>query len=54
MAYIAPPLPIPEWLPDDTEDSIVGAEWHQEAIGAAAQREIDELRRRLQHGQGGA
>src|SRR5689334_1807234 len=36
MVYIAPTLPIPEWLPDDTEDSIVGVEWHQEAIGALA------------------
>lgn len=26
----------PEWLPDDTEESIVGTEWHQEAIGALA------------------
>jgi Uma2 family endonuclease len=36
MVYIAPTLPIPEWLPDDTEDSIVGVEWHQESIGALA------------------
>ncbi len=36
MVYIAPTLPIPEWLPDDTDDSIVGVEWHQEAIGALA------------------
>lgn len=27
---------VPEWLPDDTEESIVGTEWRQEAIGALA------------------
>ncbi len=26
----------PDWLPDDTEESIVGTEWHQEAIGGLA------------------
>lgn len=26
----------PNALPDDTEDSIVGTQWHQEAVGAAA------------------
>jgi hypothetical protein len=36
MVRAISPLPIPEWLPDDTEDSIVGVEWHQEAIGALA------------------
>ena len=27
---------VPAWLPNDTEESIVGTEWHQEAIGALA------------------
>ena len=27
---------VPNWLPQDTEESIVGAEWHQEAAGAVA------------------
>lgn len=26
----------PSWLEDDTEESVVGTEWHQEAIGALA------------------
>lgn len=27
---------VPDWLPSDTEESIVGTEWHQEAIGTLA------------------
>ncbi len=27
---------VPDALPSDTEDSVVGTEWHQEAIGALA------------------
>ena len=27
---------VPGWLPSDTEESVVGTEWHQEAIGALA------------------
>jgi hypothetical protein len=27
---------VPAWLPDDTEESVKGTEWHQEAIGALA------------------
>jgi hypothetical protein len=26
----------PNWLLSDTEESVVGTEWHQEAIGALA------------------
>lgn len=37
---------VPDWLPDDTEESIVGTEWHQEAIGALAMmlREVADRR----------
>ena len=27
---------VPDWLHSDTEESIVGTEWHQEAIGTLA------------------
>lgn len=27
---------VPDWLPSDTEESVVGTEWRQEAIGALA------------------
>jgi hypothetical protein len=27
---------VPDWLQSDTEESIVGTEWHQEAIGTLA------------------
>src|SRR5438105_2445255 len=27
---------VPDWLRSDTEESIVGTEWHQEAIGTLA------------------
>lgn len=27
---------VPDWLASDTEESVVGTEWHQEAIGALA------------------
>ncbi len=27
---------VPEWLPEDTEDSVAGIQWHQEAIDALA------------------
>ncbi len=27
---------IPTWLPDDTDESVLGTEWHQEATGATA------------------
>jgi hypothetical protein len=27
---------VPNWLPQDTEKSVVGTEWHQEAAGAVA------------------
>ncbi|MGH2386875.1 MAG: Uma2 family endonuclease, partial [Chloroflexota bacterium] len=30
------PYRVPNWLPQDTEESIVGTEWHQEAAGALA------------------
>ena len=30
------PYRVPNWLPQDTEESIVGTEWHQEATGAVA------------------
>lgn len=30
------PYRVPNWLPQDTEESIVGTEWHQEAAGAVA------------------
>lgn len=29
-------LRVPDWMQSDTEESIVGTEWHQEAIGALA------------------
>jgi Uma2 family endonuclease len=37
---------VPESLPNDTEESVVGTEWHQEAIGALADmlREVAERR----------
>jgi Uma2 family endonuclease len=38
---------VPDDLPDDTEDSIVGTEWHQEAIHDLAGR-LDEAGRRQQ------
>ncbi len=36
----------PDWLPDDTEESVVGTEWHQEAIWGLADmlREVVERR----------
>jgi hypothetical protein len=30
------PYRVPNWLPQDIEESIVGTEWHQEAAGALA------------------
>jgi hypothetical protein len=37
---------VPESLPNDTEESVVGTEWHQETIGALADmlREVAERR----------
>src|SRR5437588_10388874 len=37
---------VPASLPNDTEESVVGPEWHQEAIGALAEmvREVAERR----------
>lgn len=35
-AMWATPFRVPDWLPSDTEESVVGTEWHQEAIGALA------------------
>src|SRR6184192_1310848 len=37
---------VPESLPSDTEESIVGTEWHQEAIGALADMLRDVAERR--------
>lgn len=36
----------PDWLPDDTEESVVGTEWHQEAIGQLADMLRDAADRR--------
>jgi Uma2 family endonuclease len=36
MAYLEVVPEIPAWLLDDTEESVVGTEWHQEAYGATA------------------
>jgi Uma2 family endonuclease len=37
---------VPESLPNDTEESVVGTEWHQEAIGALADMLRDVAERR--------
>jgi Uma2 family endonuclease len=49
MTQIAPwtaDFRVPQSLPNDTEESVVGTEWHQEAIGALADmlREVAERR----------
>lgn len=41
-------LAVPAWLPPDTEESVVGTQWHQEAIDALATM-VGEVGRR--HGQ---
>src|SRR5690242_4370196 len=33
---------VPDTLPDDTEESVVGTQWHQEAIAALAEM-LDEI-----------
>ena len=41
-------LVAPEWLPPDTEESVMGTQWHQEAIDALASMLVEVGRR---HGQ---
>ncbi len=36
----------PDWLPDDTEESVLGSEWHQEAIHILADMLRDVARKR--------
>ena len=40
---------VPAWLPADTEESVVGTQWHQEATGALATMLVEVGRR---HGAG--
>jgi hypothetical protein len=40
---------VPAWLPPDTEESVVGTQWHQEATGALATMLVEVGRR---HGAG--
>ncbi len=37
---------VPDWLPNDTEESVLGTEWHQEAIGGTADLFREASRRR--------
>lgn len=46
MAQAVTPYGVPDWLPADTEESILGTEWHQEAIGALADLLREAARRR--------
>lgn len=46
MAQAVTPFGVPDWLPSDTEESVVGPEWHQEAIGALADLLREAARRR--------
>ena len=46
MAQAMTPFGVPDWLPGDTEESVVGTEWHQEAIGALADALREVARRR--------
>jgi Uma2 family endonuclease len=46
MAYLDVVPEIPAWLLDDTEESVVGTEWHQEARGATAAMLREEADRR--------
>lgn len=36
---------VPDWLTPDTEESIVGTQWHQEAVGALASMLVEVGRR---------
>ena len=40
---------VPAWLPPDTEESVVGTQWHREATGALATMLVEVGRR---HGAG--
>jgi Uma2 family endonuclease len=45
MAMGMPAFRVPDSLPSDSEESVVGTEWHQEAIGTAADRLREAARR---------
>lgn len=46
MAQAVTPYGVPDWLPSDTEESVVGTQWHQQAIGALADLLREVARRR--------